>query len=539
MYFLSALMYKINNLSFSVFYIARVVLVLICFMPAVVSALPVENESSSDTSGAITEIMMDTEENESNFVLFLGRFHPLLVHLPIGFLLFAFLLECAAFFRRFVHLQHAVTFALLLGALSAVAAGATGYMLSTAGGYGEDTLSYHKWLGILVTVLAILAFLLRVKFFTVPLLKRIYFVILFLMAGALMATGHYGGNLTHGSDYLFRYMPEALRSVIGYQEVEEEIALIQDLDSALVYDHVIQPILGLRCQNCHNDDRTEGELLMTSFDRLMKGGESGPAIIPHQTNESELYQRLLLPASDDLRMPPKGRRQLTREQVKLIGWWIEQGAPSSSKVTELAVTDEISQILFKLTEEAQGFLVRTEVSAADPVILANLTGEGIIVSPVAEGVNFLQVRFSNLRDSISRSDLEKLLPIADQVTWINLARTGVRDEDLISLPEFRNLTRLNLQLTGITDSTLASIAILKNLEYLNIYGTAISDDGLQHLENMEKLKSLYLWQTDVSRERIYRLKERLPKLNVDSGWSGEEVTALDQEEASASNITEQ
>lgn len=469
---------------------------------------------------------MDVEENDSNFVLFLGRFHPLLVHLPIGFLLFAFLLEFAAFFKRFEQLKHAVSFALLLGALSAVAAGATGYMLSTAGGYGEDTLSYHKWLGILVTVLAILAFLLRVKFFTIPLLKRTYFVILFMMAGALMATGHYGGNLTHGSDYLFRYMPEALKSVIGYQEVEEEIALIQDLDSALVYDHVIQPILGLRCENCHNDDRTEGELLMTSFDRLLRGGESGPAIIPHQTDESELFQRLLLPESDDQRMPPKGRRQLTREQVKLIEWWIEQGAPSSSKVTELEVTDEISQILFNLTEESQGFLVRTEVPAADAALLANLNGDGIIISPVSEGVNFLQVRFSGPRDSVSRSEIERLLPIADQVTWINLARTGVRDEDLISLSEFRNLTRLNLQLTGISDSTLSSIASLKNLEYLNIYGTAITDDGLQHLEELENLKSLYLWQTDVSLERIQLLKERLPKLTVDIGWLEIEATAI-------------
>ena len=52
----------------------------------------------------------------SEIVLFFGRFHPLVLHVPIGFLTLAFLLEICSRFRRFHHFKPAVGFVLLLGA---------------------------------------------------------------------------------------------------------------------------------------------------------------------------------------------------------------------------------------------------------------------------------------------------------------------------------------------------------------------------------------------------------------------------------------
>ncbi|MEX0778793.1 MAG: c-type cytochrome domain-containing protein [Balneolales bacterium] len=463
-------------------------------------------------------------EGPSDLALFFGRFHPILVHLPIGFLLFAFLLEGVSRIKKYEQLNFAVPFALLLGGISGIAASITGYLLSSGGGYGEDLLDMHKWMGITVTVLSLLAFVIRIKFFENFVLKKVYEMAMIFMAGILLVTGHYGGSLTHGSDYLYRYMPEPVRTAMGLhiQKEEDTIELIQDLDSALVYQDVIEPILRTRCQSCHNQDRKEGELLMASFDEVMAGGESGPIIVTHQAEESELYKRLILPARDENRMPPRGRRQLTSDQINLIAWWIDQGAPSLSRVSELEVSGNISGALDKLTKKGQSFFATTQVSKADALVLENLTEHGFNISPIAENTNFLNAGLSQSMNSISSEDMDLLIPLSKQITWLDLSRSGATDSTLTRLSHFNNLTRLNLAGTPIGDRTIETISMLKNLEYLNVYNTDIGDGGIKQLKTHVNMKSLYLWQTKVSSEGIDDLKANLPELYINIGWKSME-----------------
>lgn len=476
----------------------------------------------------VQEESFETEE-ASELMLFFGRFHPIVVHLPIGFLLFAFLLELMALFKPYEQLKHAVPFALLLGGLSGVAAGVTGYLLSLAGGYGEDLLDLHKWLGISVTVLSFLAFIIRVRFYDNPVLKKTYGVTLVFMVLTLITVGHYGGSLTHGSDYLYRYMPQTLRTAVGLEIEEEKIKLIQDLDSALVYDDVIEPIIRTRCQSCHNEDRKEGELLMTSFDEMMQGGENGPILVANDADESEIYKRLVLPVSDDDHMPPRGRRQLTHDQIKLIAWWIQQGAPSTSMVSALEIPEDISDALDKLTVGGQSFFASTIVPKADNAVIEALREHNIRASVIAPDINFLQVKFNNTADSIKKEDIEMLVPISQQITWLDLSRTNLNDSSLVQLNIFKNLTRLNLQHTDVGDNILEVASSLKNLNYLNLYATKVSDEGLKHLENLTNLKSLYLWQAEVSEEAVADLNEKLPDLYINTGWEPADSTGVHQE----------
>jgi len=416
---------------------------------------------------------------------------------------------------------------LLMGGISGIAAGVTGYLLSGSGGYGEDLVSTHQWLGISVVVLSFVALLMRSYLYARKRGRVLFRIVLVVLVLMVMGTGHYGGSLTHGPDYLFRYMPEPMRSWIDVEAIEEEqIELIGDLDEALVYDNVIAPIIRTRCQSCHNPDRREGEFLMTSFDQLMAGGESGPAIVEHQPEDSELYTRLLLPERDDKRMPPRGRRQLTGDQVKLIRWWIEQGAPSSARVTEVNAEEEISDILLSLTVQGQDFFERTQVLPADQQVVENLETKGFRISPISEGMAFLQVRLSKSKTTLRAEEFEQLLPLSEQITWLDLSRTDVGDSDLKRLSDFKNLTKLSLQQTAVTDSTLAVIGSLEHLGYLNLYGTDITDQGLRHLQTLPSLKSLYLWQTNVTEEGVKNLKEKLPDLNVDTGWGNFESSSI-------------
>jgi uncharacterized membrane protein len=468
------------------------------------------------------QVVQDTESGvseSSDLVLFFGRFHPFLVHLPIGLFLFAFLLEFVSRIPRFAHLNSAVPFTLLIGILSGIAAGVTGYMLSQGGGYSEELLTYHQWLGVGVIILAFIAFIMRILFYDHDLLMRIYRGAMIMLAGLVISAGHYGGSLTHGSDYLFRYMPETLQSWTGYEpgEEEEQIALIEDLDNAEIFEDIIHPIIRTRCQSCHNYDRTEADLLLITYDHILEGGENGPVISANSASESELFRRLILPDRDDDRMPPRGRRQLTNEQIKLIEWWIDNGIPSTQKVSELNVTEEISGILQQLTIDGQSFYDRVMVEAADQELISELNNLDFRITTIAENSNFLQVMVSASKTTLNSEEFSLLLPLSEQVTWMDLSRLDLSELDKSLLAEFHNLTRLNMSGTGISDDTLEYLSTLSNLMYLNLYATNISDNGIQHLQELTNLSSLYLWRTNITPEGIESLQSIFPDLYINTG----------------------
>ncbi len=73
--------------------------------------------------------------------LFLGRFHPVVLHLPIGVLIAVFLLELVTLLREPQKLRLAIGVLLGFGAISALTAMTLGLMLASGGGYDEETLS--------------------------------------------------------------------------------------------------------------------------------------------------------------------------------------------------------------------------------------------------------------------------------------------------------------------------------------------------------------------------------------------------------------
>lgn len=130
-----------------------------------------------------------------DIAIFLGRLHPLIVHLPIGFLLLAALLHLLS--RRKKQLEHAVPFILLLGFISAVLACIFGYLLSLTGTYDIDQLTPHKNSGIALAIFVGLLWLFQRRMH-----PKLFTALLACMVLLVSYSGHLGGSLTHGSDYL-------------------------------------------------------------------------------------------------------------------------------------------------------------------------------------------------------------------------------------------------------------------------------------------------------------------------------------------------
>ena len=97
----------------------------------------------------------------SDWAMFLGHFHPLVVHLPIGMLIMAAILEWLSRKKNLQTLQPAIAPILLTGSLTAVLSCIFGYLLSSSGEYNEDTLFWHQWMGIAVAAVSLLAWYLK------------------------------------------------------------------------------------------------------------------------------------------------------------------------------------------------------------------------------------------------------------------------------------------------------------------------------------------------------------------------------------------
>lgn len=464
------------------------------------------------------------EQEASDIILFFGRFHPLLLHLPIGFLMMAFILEISSRFKRFESYGSATSFVLLLGSVSAAVAALLGYLLSQAGGYNEQLLFIHQWTGIGVAVLSGGAYVLKrwnEKEGSVV-VDRAYLSLLTAMILTLAVAGHYGGSLTHGSDYLTQYMPNELRAIVGLSPKKERgFKEITNLQEAMVYDDIIYPILETRCTSCHNESKKKGELQMHTRDLLLKGGEGGSILVEGNAGESEMIRRIHLPEHHDDHMPPEGKRQLTDEYKELLAWWIDSGAPFEKKVAEIEVSDQVQSALNTLVDPQANMspaekLLASDVEPVDEQQLVSLRQRGILIQPISSKSNWLHVDIP--RDHSGDSLITGLIKIGQQVVWLDLGGTVTSDTTLKRIGEFPNLTHLHLQNTDISDIGLQYLTGLSNLEYLNLYGTAITDQGIQELAALTNLRKLFVWQTHVTQEGSAQLIEALPTVEVNLGF---------------------
>ncbi len=461
----------------------------------------------------------------TNLLPFIGRFHPLIVHLPIGFLLLAFAMEAWRRWRRSGGWESPVRFALFLGMASALPAAAMGYLLSLEGGYEAGALNWHQWTGFGVAALSLAAWWQRNN-------PRLGFRLLAFNVAIVLVAGHYGGVLTHGKNYLWEYAPAGLNRLMGAGQ-EAEAAVIGNLDSAVVYSAFIQPILDKKCVSCHNPDKTKGRLMLHEAAALFKGGEHGASLIAGKPWESLLLQRIILPVEAEEHMPPEGLPQIEAEELALIQWWIAAGADTTAMVARLEAPKAIQAILEQKVNDAWRILGRT---AQPPPArsLQKLRRAGVPVQPIAQGSPLLEVNLS-YDTALTAQKLRMLHKIAPQLVRLNLSHTAAADEMLDVLARLPNLIELDLNHTAITDAALHRLSKARHLQSLNLYGTGITDAGLETLSILPALRKLYTWQSKVTTDGITRLRQARPGLEI---WNGlEQDTTFSQVQLKAPLVT--
>ena len=450
-------------------------------------------------------------------VQFFGRFHPLVVHLPIGILFLAFLFECLSKFGRFKSLGSAVQATLLIGSVSAIAAVITGLFLSGEGGYDDAILQQHQNFGIATAAFAAMLYLFGLKsvsfFHNERKVKNTRIILSMIMITLLSITGHLGGSMTHGEEYLFEpFVADQVSDPIV------KIKTIANTDDAILYRDIIEPILNSKCYSCHSSKKKKGDLRLDGIEFISQGGKHGAIIEGTIPDSSSLYHRLMLPMEDEDHMPPNESPQLSSVEIALIKSWIEEGASFDKKIHTFAQAKKIKNYISSLvTQLEQAPLIPAEeVAAADEEALKALKDKGVLILPLGSETNYLSVSFVNAR-SITDRDLQLLLPLKKQLLWLNLARTNITDEGAKAIAQLTALRQLHVNYTKMSDEGIKHLTALAELNYLNLVGTKLTDKGLSYLSGMKKMKDIFVYQTDVTAKGLADFTTKLPDTHVDTG----------------------
>ncbi len=463
----------------------------------------------------------------SEMSLFLGRLHPLLVHLPIGLILLLGLFELLALIPRFKQAAANRGLMLALAVPAAIASAVCGWLLSRGGGYQDQLLQWHKWTGI-----ATAAFCLTAGLFYALGLTKLYRWPLAASVATLFVAGHFGGSLTHGSDYLTKYAPAPLRRLLaGRPEPPPVAAKTADPAQLEAFAGIVQPILENNCVSCHGPDKSKGKLRLDSYAAALKGGGSGLAIVPGKPAESGLVKRIHLPLADEDHMPPEGKPQPSPDELALLQWWVEAGAPQNRKAGELSPPQDISRILgVRFGRGPSGPPAGAPVAKAVPPkpldtllpAASRLADDlGIVITPLAQNEPWLECNASVAGTNFGDVELARLSPFSANLRWLDLAGTSVSDAGLSNCAAMPNLARLHLERTGVGDGGLPALAGLAGLEYLNLYGTPVSDAGLAALCRLPKLKQLYLWRSKVTPEAAQKFADARENSEDIRKWQAE------------------
>jgi uncharacterized membrane protein len=272
--------------------------------------------------------------------VFLGHFHPLMVHVPIGLILLVPILEIAGGAENRAHLRGAAGFVLGLAAAATVATALDGWLLAWSGGYKGDAVVRHMWSGIGLAGLCVAAAWAKPAPAGRSGAAR-YWLLLLCTLGMLFRAGHEGGALTQGSNYFTRYMPGRLRSWLHVTwpppsaPAAPAVLPAAGAGSGTAYAALVEPILKRSCVSCHNPDKMKGGLDLATYAKLMEGGENGPVVVPWLPEESDLLRRISLPKDDGDFMPDDGKNLLSTEEIDLIGRWIAAGASDKQPLEAL------------------------------------------------------------------------------------------------------------------------------------------------------------------------------------------------------------
>jgi len=413
-----------------------------------------------------------------------GRFHPVLLHIPIGLIVLLPILEIAS--AKSPALREAADLVLRAALATALPTLTLGYMLAYGAGDTGPAVSRHM-AGAIALCIGLMLCMLTRSAWIAHRQPHVYPVFLAITILILVWTSHQGGSITHGSDYLTHYMPPSVRAALGVN--------IKDTATPdSFYTHHVYPILDAKCVSCHNASSAKAGLRLDTYDHLMRGGHDGAVISAGKPETSMLLARVTLPTDDKHFMPAEGRTPLTTGETSLLRAWIRAGAsPTATTIPGVYIATTPSE----LPPQPVG-----DYSALVPEILKMQTGQGAKLVPVSsKPSDGLILRTVDIAPAFGDTQLAAFRKFAPYIVDAELGRTAITDAACETLGAFTHLRALHLEDTQITGTSFPKLVALKELTYLNLNSTKTTPQSVAALKNISQLRHLYLFNTPAQPEQ--------------------------------------
>jgi uncharacterized membrane protein/mono/diheme cytochrome c family protein len=492
-----------------------------------------------------------------NVERFVGRTHAILVHFPIALLMVGAFLEILNAARRRMTqdasrqpsaISHAGLACIVIGALGACAAAYAGWENAEHEGVAssaESILGWHRWLGVGVaaaSVFAALVGLIARAGSSFPVIA-LYRAVVVLAAAAVGVTGHLGGSMVYGEDYLIaafhdRSAPsidsqtldgtslaDAGSSAVGDQTVTPVGATPAASPSILLVSRV-QEIFDARCIDCHGSRRSKGDLRLDDI----AAEPPTAALNDADPDASELLRRITLPPNHKQFMPEDGD-PLAAAEIETIRRWLRSRAAPIATAAATPPTPTAPAIAAGSatpaptpappSRPAREELPRVELSAAQRQAqsraIAAIRAMGGHASPVASGSDLIRVNLTPMGKSCTDDSVAALAGLESSLHDLSLSGTAVTDAGLKRLAPFATLDRLDLSRSSITDAGVRELVGLPRLRSLNLHTSKISDAVADTLAAMPALSSVVLWRTAMTPDVASRLAAAKPDLRLEFG----------------------
>ena len=256
----------------------------------------------------------------NTFVFFIGRFHPIILHLPIGGLAALFVMESINLYRPQLNLDSACSILLWFSVITVIPSAILGFVLASSGNYDDELLNLHKWLGWLTALVCVWLLYFNSKS------KKTYRIFLYTNVIFLLFTGHFGGQLTHGKDYLTKYMPISMKKVLNIDDERNYLVVDRKIDSlstgATYYTNQIKPIIENYCYKCHGQEKQKGDMRFDNIDWDMVNGFDAEKW-NMMLNEINLGE-----------MPPSDELQLSEDDRRILVDWITENLDKAAEAKE-------------------------------------------------------------------------------------------------------------------------------------------------------------------------------------------------------------
>jgi len=162
----------------------------------------------------------------------------------------------------------------------------------------------------------------------------------------------------------------------------------------------IQPIFRMHCQGCHQPAKKGGEYVMTTFDTLLSGGESGEAaIVPGQPEKSAIIAQVTPGADGKAAMPKDKDKPLTSVEIELLTRWIAEGAKDDSPMSVREKYDmehppvyAASPVITSVRYSPDGSLLA--ISGYHEVLIHKADGSGLVARLVGMSERIESAAFS-------------------------------------------------------------------------------------------------------------------------------------------------